>query len=161
MEVSNDLPDNSRVWVYQSDVEFSADQLKIVAEKLNWFINEWAAHGTQLNAAAEIFHNRFIVLFVDESGQNATGCSIDKSVAFIKSIEKELSIELMNRLNIAYELNGVIFSAKMADFQAKIKEGIITSDTIVFNNLVQNKSEFISKWKVPVKESWHQNLLVK
>ena len=36
-----------------------------------------------------------------------------------------------------------------------IKNRSISKKTIVFNNLINNKSEFLNNWEVPIEESWH------
>ncbi len=35
------------------------------------------------------------------------------------------------------------------------KERAISENTIVFNNLVNNKQEYLEFWEVPASESWH------
>jgi len=157
--IDNNLPNSSRVWIYQSDVKFTADQILLVEVRLKEFVDSWAAHGTDLNAAAQIIHNQFIVFFVDEQAQQATGCSIDKSVALIKSLQSETGLDLMNRMNISFRDPETIEVARMMDFQALIKEGKVTADTTVYNNLVQTKGEFVSSWQGPLKDSWHAQML--
>ena len=80
VQTENNLPDSSRVWVYQSNRAFTQEELVELKNELDQFGASWEAHGTKLNSAIEIYYNQFIVIFVDESGQEATGCSIDKSV---------------------------------------------------------------------------------
>jgi hypothetical protein len=157
--IKNILRDSSRVWVYQSNVKFSSEQLLLIEEKLGDFVNSWDSHGTALQAAAEVVYDQFIVLFVDEQLQQATGCSIDKSVALMKSIESATGVDLMSRMNIAYQGSEGVIVEKMMDFQSSIKSGSVTEDTIVFNNLVQTKGEFLASWQVPAKDSWHKQLL--
>lgn len=156
--VSNSLPGSSRVWVYQSDLSFTPEQVEIITQKLTVFLTTWDYHGTRLNAAAEVFYNQFIVIFVDEQVQKAGGCSIDKSVALIKEIEQDFGVELMNRMNLAYRQDQKIVVDKMSDFQRAIREGQVNEKTVVFNNLVTNKDEFIKEWEVPAAESWHKQL---
>jgi hypothetical protein len=36
-----------------------------------------------------------------------------------------------------------------------IKKRSISKKTIVFNNLINNKAEFLNNWEVPIEESWH------
>jgi len=64
-----------------------------------------------------------------------------------------------DRLVISYLQNDKIELSKMFHFQEKLKSGELSADTIVFNNLVENKAKFESAWMVPVKESWHKQLL--
>lgn len=154
------LPLTSRVWIYQSNRILTDSEVELIKQKLSTFVSTWAAHGTQLNAGFEVRNNLFIVLMVDESGQNATGCSIDSSVAQIKSLEAELGVSLLDRLQLSYEdAQGKVKVVGMSEFQEKIKSGEITEETIVFNNMVQNIAELKSNWRIPLHQSWHKNLL--
>lgn len=158
MQIQNNLPDSSRVWVYQANRKFNAAELSELNETLEGFNLSWEAHGTKLSSAIEIYFDQFIVVFVDESGQEATGCSIDKSVALMKSLEGKFQVELLDRMNLTYLGENGIENIRMADFQTKAQAGELTSDITVFNNLVTNKGEFKSNWQVPASASWHANL---
>ncbi len=94
--------ENSRVWVYQADRELTDREVQQVQIQLDNFTTGWTAHNNQLLAKAEIRYNRFLILIVDESRAGASGCSIDKSVNFIKQVEKEFNINLLDRFNLAY-----------------------------------------------------------
>lgn len=155
----NNLPDSSRVWVYQGNRQFSATELLGLKEKLVGFEQSWEAHGTKLNSAIEVFHDQFIVVFVDEAPQGATGCSIDKSVGLIKSIEQEFDIALMDRMNLAYKDGDSIVNLRMSDFQDAAKAGTVDGKTVVFNNLVESKGEFLTNWETTADNSWHKNML--
>jgi hypothetical protein len=150
--------ENSRVWVYQSDKKLSDNQVQQIQAELNDFTVKWTAHNNQLKAKAEIRYNRFLILMVDESQAGASGCSIDKSVHFIKQLETEHHINLLDRFNLAYKSGIEVLSAQRSDFEELIKNGNINTETIVFNNLVQNLKELQTKWEVPFKESWHKQL---
>jgi hypothetical protein len=41
-----------------------------------------------------------------------------------------------------------------------VKEQKITSETIVFNNMVNTKEDFENNWEIPAKQSWHKRFLV-
>lgn len=156
----NELSDTSRVWIYQSDRQLSNEELKQIKEKGDAFVDGWAAHGSNLKASFEIFHNRFLVLFADESQTNASGCSIDSSVRFIKELEKDFKLDLFNRMNVAYEGTESIQTVPMKEFEQLIQSGDVTESTIVYNNHIQNLEEFKSKWEIPLKDSWHSRMLV-
>ncbi len=51
-----------------------------------------------------------------------------------------------------------ILSATRDEFEELVKQGVITPDTIVYNNTVQNVAELQTKWEVPFKDSWHTRL---
>jgi len=150
--------ENSRVWVYQSDRELTDNEALQIKVLLDNFTTGWTAHNNQLKAKAEIRYNRFIILIVDESQAGASGCSIDKSVHFMQQIEAQFGINLFDRFNLAYREGGEVLSAPRAKFEELLKQGSINTDTIVFNNLVQNLTELENKWEVPFKNSWHVQL---
>ncbi len=147
-----------RAWIYQSNRFFSNSEKRRIEEILEEFIVQWTAHGNQLAGSYEIKYDLFIVLIVDESKAMVTGCSIDKSVHLLKKIEDELHINLFDRLTLAYRDNtdaGEIKVVSRTDFEALIGSGVITKDTIVFNNMITTQKELGDNWEVPFKESWH------
>jgi hypothetical protein len=150
--------EHSRVWIYQSDRELYDEQVKELQEILNNFTAEWTAHNHQLKAKAEIRYNRFLILVVDESQAGASGCSIDKSVNFMKEIEQQFGIHLFDRFNLAYREGEKVLSTPRHHFEELLKSGKINTDTIVFNNLVQDLQQLETKWEVPFKNSWHAQL---
>ena len=150
--------ENTRVWIYQADRKLTSAETTQLQQQLNAFAQGWTAHNNQLKAGAEIRYNRFIVLLIDESQAGASGCSIDKSVHFMKQIEQHYGINLFDRFNLAYKNGSEVVSVPRHRFEELIKEGQITQDTIVFNNLVQNVAELNAKWEVPFKDSWHVQL---
>jgi hypothetical protein len=150
--------ENSRVWVYQSNKKLTDEEVQQLQHQLDSFTIGWTAHNNQLKAKAEIRYNRFLILIVDESQAGASGCSIDKSVNFIKQIEEQYNIKLLDRFNLAYRDGSEVLSAPRHDFEEMLKNGSINTNTIVFNNMVQNLKELQAKWEVPFKDSWHIQL---
>ena len=45
----NVLPESSRVWTYQANRTFTDEELEEIKEKLNVFIENWTAHGSDLH----------------------------------------------------------------------------------------------------------------
>ena len=46
----NTLPDDSRIWIYQANRTLTEDEVSEIETKLSKFIQEWTAHGANLNA---------------------------------------------------------------------------------------------------------------
>lgn len=86
------LPEESKIWIYQSNRKFSDDEFAAIDADLKIFIENWAAHGTSLEASYLLKYNRFIILAVNQEVQIATGCSIDSSVQFIQTLEKNMML---------------------------------------------------------------------
>ncbi len=149
------LPRTSRIWVYQSNLELTESQQKVIESKLEQFVNTWQRHGEDLKGSFKIMYNHFIVLAVDESFNDVSGCSIDASVRAIQDIEQELSIDLMNKMNLAFKVGENINIVDMNTFRGFISADKISQETVVFNNMVQSLADFQDKWEVPATESWH------
>ena len=154
------LPNNSRVWIYQSNREFTEKELEFISTKAEEFINSWTRHGDDLKGSYTIKYNQFLVLAVDESFNNVSGCSIDASVHFIQALERELQLNLMDKMNVTFKNGNQINLVRLSDFQKFAKEHKITQETIVFNNMVATKEDFENSWEVPAKDSWHKRFLV-
>lgn len=159
-KIKERISPKAKVWIYQSTRPFAEKEAHIINEDCDSFVNEWSAHGKSLLADYQIFFNQFICFFVDESAFVASGCSIDSSVYFIKALEKEHNLSLLNRMNVAYfDRNGEIKTMDMNDLEKAYNREEISRDTLVFNNLVATKEDMESNWIIPISESWHNRLL--
>lgn len=160
MKKLDTLSPNSRVWIYQSSRLLSNEEVTTITNRARLFINEWTSHGSLMDAVVEVLYNSFVVICVDESTVQASGCGIDKSIRFIQEMEKELGISLLERTNVAYRDKDMkIKICSINDFEKLVHDGLVNENTIVFNNLITNKSELLSTWEVPAKESWHRRYL--
>src|ERR1700744_1643759 len=126
--------ENSRVWIYQSDKKLADADVQQIQQYLDNFTTQWTAHNNQLSAKAEIRYNRFLILIVDETQAGASGCSIDKSVNFMKKLEQEFNINLFDRFNLAYREADEVLSLPRHDFEELLKQGKINKESIVYNN---------------------------
>lgn len=155
----NTMPASSRVWIYLSDTLLSDKQVSELEEKLTHFCTKWTRHGEALKSSFLIKHNRFIILAVDESYQEISGCAINKSIKLMKDLEEEYYLQLMNRLNMAYITNEEISVVDFNEFKELAKQNSINADTLVFNNLVETKAAFEKEWQIPASQSWHARFL--
>lgn len=151
--------DESRTWIYQSNRNFSLEEVDTIEKLLNDFCIQWTAHNNQLRAAGKIFYKRFIVLMVDKNLHDASGCSIDKSIHYLKEIESKFNIQLFNRLEIAYEEAGEIKTFSLSQFNNFIEQKIISPSTIIFNNAISTKKEMNENWKIRLEDSWQKKFL--
>ncbi|MBE16033.1 MAG: ABC transporter ATPase [Dokdonia sp.] len=155
------MPDTSRIWIYQSDTRFSQEQLVKIRKDLTSFLTAWTAHGAQLKAGFDIRHDRFIIIALDQTQSQASGCSIDSQVRFIIALQQELGVDLLDKMNVTYYQNDRVHYKPLLDFKKMAKDGAIGKKTIVFNNLVTNLGEFKDSWEIPAIESWHSRFLRK
>ncbi|WP_339609831.1 ABC transporter ATPase [uncultured Planktosalinus sp.] len=151
----NSLPEDSRIWIYQSNRKFSDDEISELNKRLSEFLIQWTAHGTSLEAGFELKHNRFIVIGLNQESASASGCSIDASVHFIQQLEKQFQVDLLDKMNVTFYTGEFITHKTLQDFKQMAKSKAISKKTIVFNNLINTKSEYLENWEVPAEESWH------
>ncbi|MAM28843.1 MAG: ABC transporter ATPase [Flavobacteriaceae bacterium] len=153
------LPPESRIWIYQSNRKLSDDEVAVFSDRTADFLKQWTAHGANLEAAFEIKHNRFIVLGLNQTNASASGCSIDASVHFIQQLEQQFEIDLLDKMNVTFYNGEFIAHKSLADFKKMAKARSVSPNTVVFNNLVNTKEEYLENWEVPAKESWHSRFL--
>jgi len=149
------LPEDSRIWIYQSNRKFSDEEIAQIESELQTFTDTWAAHGSGLEASFLTRYNRFIILAVNQETQAATGCSIDASVHFIQQIEKKFNVDLLDKMNVTFRNGEHIAHKTLLDFKKMAKDKAVTANTIVFNNLVNTVGEWNEFWEVTAGESWH------
>ena len=152
----NSLVGSSKIWIYQSNREFSELEMEVIKGKLSDFVSNWKRHGDELRASFDIRHNQFIILGVDEEYNNVSGCSIDASTHIFKQFESEFHIDLFNKLNTAFKDGEHINVVSIGDFQNFVNDQKVDSNTVVFNNTISTKKELDTSWEVSANESWHQ-----
>jgi len=153
------LPETARIWIYQCNRSFSDSELEEISKKISVFLEGWAAHGSDLQAGFEIKYKRFIVIALDQKINAATGCSIDASVKFIQDLETTYKVDLMDKMNVSYKQGGYVAYKTLTDFKKMAKDKAVSKNTIVFNNLVNSKAEYLEFWEVPASESWHSRFV--
>ncbi len=153
-------PDNAKVWVYQSNKQLEKDEVDYLKVQLDDFISSWESHGNLLKATFEVVHNIFVVLFVDEQGAKMCGTAQDNSIRLMKQLGAELEVDFLNRMVQSYKKGDQVEIVNMNDFSTLLANNEINENTIVYNNMVTTKFDFDNNWEVPLKDSWHKQLLV-
>ena len=148
------MPDDSRVWIYQSNRDFNESEIGIINDKTIPFLDNWQAHGKDLECSYSIIDKRFIIIAVNESVNPIGGCSIDFSLQLIKDISNTIGIDLLNRLIVNYKLDNRIESLSLSDLKNKIKGGDFSPETIIFNTDINSKSELLNNFEIDIKSSW-------
>jgi len=145
---------NERIWVYTLSKELTNEQLVDFKNRCQNFVSGWTAHDVSLDASFELYQNRLLIFKVNEDKYNASGCSIDKQLRFIKELEQTFSVELLNRLLVAYENNHQVEVIKSSQVKELLAANQITANTLVFDNTITQSSELTTKWKQPLQSTW-------
>lgn len=152
--IPKDFDNNSRVWVYQSNRMFTINETLELERILEDFSEQWHSHGSAVKSYANLFFGQFIILMADESDVKVGGCSTDSSLRFIKNIEEDFNVQLLDRQLLAFIIKEKIHLLPLPDVNYSIEDGFIKPDTLYFNNTILTKKELLTHWIIPVKDSW-------
>jgi hypothetical protein len=99
------------------------------------------------------------VLLVDESFHTISGCSMDKSVAFLKNIELKYNINLFDRL-----LQTALFQDKWQTFPTtlwsqKLKVNEINLNTLFIDTLVNNLQDYQNNLTKKLGDFWLKRII--
>ena len=148
------VPEDSRLWIYQSNKDFTISDIEIIEEKTTLFLDNWKAHGNDLQASYLIKDNRFLVIAVNEKFNPIGGCSIDYSLQLVKDISNTININLLDRLTVNYRSANQIISINLSDLKNKIKNGSISPETFIFNTNLKTKKELSNDFEIKLTSSW-------
>ena len=143
-EIFPELSDNSRVWLYLANRKLDATELHYASEKLFEFLSTWKAHGKSLTCNATILFSQYLVISVDEEIVSASGCSIDSSVHFVKSLGNELKVDFFNRMN-------VLSYANESEIRAVNYFDAVNNRQSYLNPLIDKLEDLRSNWLITAK----------
>ena len=152
---------NERIWIYTLSNKLTNEQLVDFKNRCQTFVTGWTAHDVSLDANFELYQNRLLIFKVNEDKYNASGCSIDKQVRFVKELEVAFSVELLNRLLVAYENNNQVEVVKASQIKELLITNTINTNTIVFDNTITESKQLETNWKQPLHHTWLQKYLTK
>jgi hypothetical protein len=150
----NQLPETARVWVYQADRPVTEGEQATILSDAQRFLTSWTAHSQDLRASCCFFYSRFLVLSVDESLNQASGCSIDKSVHFVQHLEQQYGIRFLDRSQQAFLIEETVRLVPLKDLKQAVSTEEITPETLAFNNAVATVAELNNRWLLPAAQTW-------
>lgn len=145
---------NERIWIYTLSRELSAAEINDFKNRCQQFVNGWTAHDISLDASFELYQNRLLIFKVNEEKYNASGCSIDKQLRFVKELEQAFSVELLNRMLVAVDQNNHVAVCKQSEIKDLLAAGNINQNTLVYDNTITNATALTTGWKKPLKDTW-------
>lgn len=150
---------SNRIWTFTISKALSKDQLNKLEQTGREFVNQWTAHDQPLSASFSIEKERLLIVKVNESVYQASGCSIDKLTRFIKQLEQEFNVELLNRLLVPYITPaGQIDVIPAASVKTLLQNATLTASTPVYLTSVTSEAE-LQNWIQPLSETWLKKYL--
>lgn len=152
--IPTDFSNDSRVWVYQSSRIFSISEALEIEKKMEDFAQNWKSHQIPVKGFGTMFFGQFIILMADETATGVSGCSTDSSVRLIKEIENTYQVNMFNRTSLAFVIKEKIQLLPLSQVNYAIENGFIDAETLFIDNNVPDKISLLTRWIIPVKDSW-------
>jgi hypothetical protein len=149
------LDDQARTWLFGISPSLDETQTQRLLERIDPFLDAWAAHGTPVTSARELLLGSFLAIAVDERSETS-GCSIDRMFGLLHQFERDLGVSILdaNRVFVRHA-DGRIEALTRADFR-------IQGDlhTTVFDTTADRLAEIRSgHWIRKAQDAWPGKLL--
>lgn len=155
----NSLPENARIWVYQSDRILKDSEMGQISQYLSTQISTWESHGSPLQASFEFFYNKFLVLGVNTFYQDPSGCSIDTSTRWLKEIQQNFKIDFFDR-SIAYFEEDTLNFFPILEAKKQVLSGKVNANTTILNHQIGTLSDLKNHWKLKASDSFMKKYFI-
>lgn len=154
------IPDDGRLWIFGADRDLDAEESRTVLDRVDAFLDGWAAHGAPLTSGRDWREDRFLFIAVDERSVPPSGCSIDALVRELKDLESELGLGLVGHARIWYREGEQIRSVDRPAFRALASAGDVGPGTVVFDPTLTRVGQLREGgFERPAETGWHAALL--
>jgi hypothetical protein len=154
------LPDSSRIWVFGSDRPVTGAAAEQLLGEVDRFLESWRAHGEPLRCGRLWTDNRFLVVGVDQSTANASGCSIDGLFRVLQQLERSVGAQLVGGGRVYYRDHaGVAQSVARTELDALVARGDVGPNTAVFDTSITDLGEWRAKFEQPARKTWVKELI--
>lgn len=148
------LSNNAYVWIFGISPSLDAQKSAALMSQVNAFLDNWAAHGTPIPAAAEVRDGSFLIVAADEHREKS-GCSIDRMFGTLKQLERDLGVAILDSNRVFFRDRDAVRAVGRGDFR-----GSANAETPVYDMLVERLGDVREgAWIKPAAQSWHAQLL--
>jgi len=120
---------------------------------------DWQSHGNPVSGWGDILYKSVIVLMADETMHGPSGCSIDSSVAMIRTIENAVNIQLFNRMMACVLQEDQPQLLPLSSLATAYSNKEIDDNTLIVNSMVHNKVAYESDFEQPLSKSFWMKLV--
>ena len=143
------LPETSKIYIYPSSRKLYPKEVPMISKRIELFLQNFESN----QLFFEIKYDRFLIILVSDM----TPLNVEQNdvlAEFIVAIEKELGINLVDKVNVCFKQGQYVQLKEVPDFKKLIKNKGVSKRTIVFNNLINTKNEYDCCWEIAARESW-------
>lgn len=154
------LPDDARCWVFGARAPLDDVDAPRLLKAVDRFLKDWKAHGHPLTCAREFRDEHFLVIGVDETASDASGCSIDGLFKLLQEAEKGIGTSMVGGGLVHFrDALGLVHCVTRGDFGVMAQDGDVTSATPVFDATISTVGDYRARFEVPAGKAWHASLL--
>jgi hypothetical protein len=155
----SDLPDNARIWVFGSDKPLTGAVADSLLADVDSYLDQWKAHGFPLRAARDWRDNRFLIIGIDPTVEQASGCSIDGLFRSLQQMQTAIGAQLLGGGRVFYrDADGTTHSVRRDEFESLASSGKIDPKTPVFDTSLTQLDTWKAEFERPFAESWAATL---
>jgi hypothetical protein len=148
------LSNDAHTWIFGISPSLDEQQSTYVQRTVDGFLDQWAAHGTPITAAAEVREGSFLVVAADERSEKS-GCSIDRMFGTLRKLESELGVQILDSTRVFFRDGERVRAVDRAGFR-----NAATTDTPVFDVTAERLGDVRQgAWERRAADSWHRQLL--
>ena len=148
-----EMPGQARIWVYQASRSLQAQELDQIKQTLTQSCQTWEAHGAALQASFEIKYNQVIIIAVNEAMNAASGCSIDASTRWFKSLGEAFQVDFFNR-DVARVRNEQVELLPLGHMKKAVDSGNLTPEDHIITPLLQTVQQYRESWLCTAADSY-------
>jgi hypothetical protein len=146
-----DLPDQARVWVFQSQKPLLLFE-EAIRDTLQEFVDNWQSHGQPVLGAFELVEDHFLIVGALES-EGVSGCSTDGLMRTVRQLGERIGCDLFDRHIAMRPYTGGVWEFRLlTEVRATNSENL--SGLVLADLTLTQLGAFRLKWPVPVLDSW-------
>jgi hypothetical protein len=154
----SELPAQARIWVFGADRPITGAAADTLLAEVDQYLGQWKAHGFPLKAAREWKENRFLIIGIDPTEEQASGCSIDGLFRQLQQAQRTIGAQLVGGGRVFYrDKSGQTQSVSREEF-ADLAKSSLGPATPVFDTSVTKLDDWKTRFEKPLKESWARSL---
>lgn len=150
------FPDTAQLWIYGFAKMLGVHEKRLIEERLNTFLKEWASHGDPVRGAYDIVYDRFVII-TGACDSGISGCAIDSSVEPIKHLREAHGLDGLDRDLVFFRNDtGEIEAIGRTFFKESVACGLAGPETPVFDTTLQTLGDLRGgRFERRFADCWH------
>jgi hypothetical protein len=146
-------------WFYSLANTLTPEQETALKADFDQFLSQWKTHGTPVDGMIQIRHQRFVIIQSNPAEGRPSGCSIDSLKKAVGQILNHHGLQALESSQVFFRNNGDgIQSTDFRQIPELVKSGTLSPETLIFDHSLA-QSDDLSKWEVPLKQTWLKRYL--